>query len=147
VTLSSQYEGKMGVFLKFHPELGVWHDVGDKKATEKTSQALREGLAGSTIGSGSSSSGSGDDGTAFINKGTIPLQYHNKTGDGGIPNSNNTFSPGGNQSISAGTLSSANDSGKQPVPQIGEWKNNWLKPMGRGHSLSSAAYLRIVSSP
>ena len=34
---------------------GLWHDVGDKKATEKTSQALREGLAGC------SGSASGDD--------------------------------------------------------------------------------------
>jgi len=32
-----------GQFLKFHAESGLWHDVGDKKAAEKASQALREG--------------------------------------------------------------------------------------------------------
>ena len=46
---------KNGRFLKFNPVTGLWHDVGDKKATEKTSQALREGLAGC------SGSASGDD--------------------------------------------------------------------------------------
>lgn len=34
-----------GRFLKLNPN-GFWSDVGDKKATEKTSQALREGLSG-----------------------------------------------------------------------------------------------------
>lgn len=146
---------KNGRFLKFHPQLGVWHDVGDKKATEKTSQALREGLAGSTVGVSSSSSGSGDDGAEFIKKGAIPLQYQNKTRDGGIPSANSTFSPGPSQNNpGVTTLSSANDNGikKPPVPQIGQWGSKWLKPMGRGHSLSSSLssgpYLsRIMSSP
>ena len=31
-----------GRFLKLDDESGLWHDVGDKKAREKTSQALRE---------------------------------------------------------------------------------------------------------
>jgi hypothetical protein len=31
-----------GRFLKIDDETGLWHDVGDKKAREKTSQALRE---------------------------------------------------------------------------------------------------------
>jgi hypothetical protein len=31
-----------GRFLKLDDEAGYWHDVGDKKAREKTSQALRE---------------------------------------------------------------------------------------------------------
>lgn len=31
-----------GRFLKKHPETGKWYDIGDKKAAEKTSQALRE---------------------------------------------------------------------------------------------------------
>lgn len=34
-----------GRFLKKNEQTGFWYDVGDKKATEKTSQALREGLA------------------------------------------------------------------------------------------------------
>jgi len=32
-----------GRFLKQDPETGLWHDIGDKRAIEKTSQALREG--------------------------------------------------------------------------------------------------------
>lgn len=32
----------MGRFLKQHPETKLWYDVGDRKAREKTSQALRE---------------------------------------------------------------------------------------------------------
>jgi len=137
-----------GRFLKFHPESGVWHDVGDKKATEKTSQALREGLAGSTVGV--SGSGSGDDGNDFIKKEATPLQYQNKTGDGGISNVNNTFSSGAGQNNPAAALSCANDSSrnKPPVMQIGEWGSKWLQSMGRDHSLSSGPYLsRIVSSP
>jgi hypothetical protein len=31
-----------GRFLKLDEKTGLWHDVGDKKAREKTSQALRE---------------------------------------------------------------------------------------------------------
>jgi hypothetical protein len=31
-----------GRFLKIDEKTGLWHDVGDKKAREKTSQALRE---------------------------------------------------------------------------------------------------------
>ena len=31
-----------GRFLKIDENTGMWHDVGDKKAREKTSQALRE---------------------------------------------------------------------------------------------------------
>lgn len=31
-----------GRFLKLDERTGLWHDVGDKKAREKTSQALRE---------------------------------------------------------------------------------------------------------
>ena len=31
-----------GRFLKFDKKTGLWNDVGDKKAREKTSQALRE---------------------------------------------------------------------------------------------------------
>jgi hypothetical protein len=31
-----------GRFLKMDEQTGLWHDVGDKKAREKTSQALRE---------------------------------------------------------------------------------------------------------
>jgi len=31
-----------GRFLKFSEKTGLWEDVGDKKAREKTSQALRE---------------------------------------------------------------------------------------------------------
>lgn len=31
-----------GRFLKIDEDTGLWHDVGDKKAREKTSQALRE---------------------------------------------------------------------------------------------------------
>ena len=31
-----------GRFLKINEKTGLWHDVGDKKAREKTSQALRE---------------------------------------------------------------------------------------------------------
>jgi len=33
-----------GRFLSFNSQSGTWYDVGDKKAIEKTSQALREGL-------------------------------------------------------------------------------------------------------
>lgn len=32
-----------GRFLELDPSTGLWNDIGDKKATEKTSQALREG--------------------------------------------------------------------------------------------------------
>lgn len=32
-----------GRFLELNEREGIWHDIGDKKATEKTSQALREG--------------------------------------------------------------------------------------------------------
>jgi len=32
-----------GRFLIFEKDKGLWHDIGDKKAVEKTSQALREG--------------------------------------------------------------------------------------------------------
>lgn len=31
-----------GRFLKLDEATGLWHDVGDRKAREKTSQALRE---------------------------------------------------------------------------------------------------------
>lgn len=34
-----------GRFLEKDPNTGLWHDVGDKKAIEKTSQALRDGAA------------------------------------------------------------------------------------------------------
>jgi len=69
---------KNGRFLKFHAESGLWHDVGNKKATEKTSQALREGLAGSN-GSGDfvGSSVSADDATTVANIG-IDVACSNK---------------------------------------------------------------------
>jgi len=35
-----------GRFLKLNDDTGLWYDVGDYKAREKASQALREGLAG-----------------------------------------------------------------------------------------------------
>jgi hypothetical protein len=34
-----------GRFLDKDPETGLWHDIGHKKAVEKTSQALRDGAA------------------------------------------------------------------------------------------------------
>uniref|UniRef100_A0A7S3KXP0 DUF6824 domain-containing protein n=2 Tax=Amphora coffeiformis TaxID=265554 RepID=A0A7S3KXP0_9STRA len=34
-----------GRFLDKDPETGLWHDIGDRKAIEKTSQALRDGAA------------------------------------------------------------------------------------------------------
>lgn len=34
-----------GRFLEKEPETGLYNDIGDKKATEKTSQALRDGAA------------------------------------------------------------------------------------------------------
>ena len=34
-----------GRFLEKHPSNGTWYDIGDKKAVEKTSQALRDGAA------------------------------------------------------------------------------------------------------
>jgi hypothetical protein len=42
-SIVAHVRGKNGRFLK--NEKGKWVDVGDKKATEKTSQALREGLS------------------------------------------------------------------------------------------------------
>lgn len=38
--------GRQGRFLKWNPRTDLWEDVGDRKAVEKASQALREGLAG-----------------------------------------------------------------------------------------------------
>ena len=35
---------KKGRFLEKDAATGTWYDIGDKKAVEKTSQALREGL-------------------------------------------------------------------------------------------------------
>jgi len=53
-----------GRFLKLNDTTGLWFDVGDKKATEKASQALREGLAGGITTTGlPNSSSSLDDGT------------------------------------------------------------------------------------
>lgn len=37
---------RQGRFLKWNPRTNLWEDVGDRKAVEKASQALREGLAG-----------------------------------------------------------------------------------------------------
>uniref|UniRef100_A0A7S3LEI9 DUF6824 domain-containing protein n=1 Tax=Amphora coffeiformis TaxID=265554 RepID=A0A7S3LEI9_9STRA len=34
-----------GRFLDKHPETGLWYDIGDRKAIEKTSQTLRDGAA------------------------------------------------------------------------------------------------------
>lgn len=34
-----------GRFLEKNPETGLWSDVGERKAVEKTSQALRDGAA------------------------------------------------------------------------------------------------------
>jgi len=34
-----------GRFLEKNTETGLWSDIGDRKATEKTSQALRDGAA------------------------------------------------------------------------------------------------------
>ena len=36
---------KSGRFLDKDPQTGLWHDIGDRKAIEKTSQALRDGAA------------------------------------------------------------------------------------------------------
>mmetsp|Transcript_22182 Transcript_22182/g.32391 ORF Transcript_22182/g.32391 Transcript_22182/m.32391 type:complete len:225 (-) Transcript_22182:88-762(-) len=45
-SIVAQIRSMNGRFLKVDTALGEWVDVGDKKATEKTSQALREGLSG-----------------------------------------------------------------------------------------------------
>ena len=35
----------VGRFLEKNPSTGLWSDIGDRKAIEKTSQALRDGAA------------------------------------------------------------------------------------------------------
>ena len=49
-----------GRFLQRDEQTGLWYDIGDQKAREKTSQALREGAPDirKTIGGGSGSGGS-----------------------------------------------------------------------------------------
>ena len=49
-----QIRQKGGRFLR-RTDGGIWMDVGDKKATEKTSQALREGLEVRSFAAGKSS--------------------------------------------------------------------------------------------
>jgi len=140
---------KNGRFLKFHPETGLWHDVGDKKATEKTSQALREGLAGS--------SGNSDDGVVVGNsvKKDLSLQYNTQiTGVGRIKSDGKTsFSDEPQDNSIATTWSTCNDSDKKnsddtglvQQPPLQQWGATWNKgrelTMGRGHLLS-----RVVSN-
>lgn len=45
-TIIAHIRSRKGRFLKWNPGTDLWEDVGDRKAVEKASQALREGLAG-----------------------------------------------------------------------------------------------------
>lgn len=135
--------------MKFHPETGLWQDVGDKKATEKTSQALREGLA--------SGSGSGDDGTLVGNsvKKDHLLQYSNKNTDGAIIKSEDKTSLSGqtHEKCSATSWNTCDDSHRKnsdatmlvQQPSLQQWGDKWNKgrelTMGSGHVLS-----RVVSN-
>jgi len=139
--------------------------VGDKKATEKTSQALREGLAGC--------SGSGDDVTVTASGGCIkkvskPLQSKNQSnGDGRIISAGNVSSSDESQKNSVTTTASTSDDDKRKdicksedtahVPSlnlqqcVGKWSNRKGLTIGGGHVISSghsSPFLsRVVSSP
>lgn len=149
---------KNGRFLKFIPETGLWHDVGDKKATEKTSQALREGLA---AGSGGVlaliDSGSSDNGVAVGNsmKKDHSLQYINQNIDGErITSEDKTSLSGDTQENSiAASWSTCDDNDRKnndatvlvQQPSLQQWGDKWNKrrelALGSGHILS-----RVVSN-
>jgi len=157
---------KNGRFLKFHAESGLWHDVGNKKATEKTSQALREGLAGCN--------GSGDDATVVTNsdgsdssnkKGskTINLQTQNRLSVRTVSSESaslsgesqeTSFAPNWHTGIDSGIgnnsfLKNGNGAAMHQLSRLQQWGRNCNKgqglKMGIVHNRDS--YLsRVVSS-
>jgi len=157
--LYSPYGKKNGRFLKFHAESGLWHDVGNKKATEKTSQALREGLAGCN-GSGDDAA-TNSDGGCPIKRVEKPIKQNIQTRPSvrtlspeSSASQENSFSSNwstGNESRNRVNpfLNNANGSTMHQLSLLQQWESNCKKGQGlkMGISHSRDSYLsRVVSS-
>mmetsp|Transcript_29820 Transcript_29820/g.62817 ORF Transcript_29820/g.62817 Transcript_29820/m.62817 type:complete len:519 (+) Transcript_29820:232-1788(+) len=131
-----------GRFLKQDPKTKLWSDIGEKKALDKTRQALREGApellkemeAGLDVGGDVGGGNGGDD---FVS----PLQRMQRDGHplassllGGM--SLSSFSLGSNQNNNGGSFTS-----QPPIPsQVGV--NEMFAAQGPGSILAAAAQLQ-----